>query len=372
MRHGIDKVQKGLTLLNADALAGCAPIVYWYTNTADEDQFRVRDRSNCVSPPFTSVYGSPTYYQTHKPDLEHVWTVWELLCDDTGATLSMNGTPVHTFGVPNGSMDNFMAFEVGVPTSHAWGDYDHNGDIWFDRIKIAQGPFDPSPTPTPAPPTPTPVESGTVLFEDFEVSGMIALLNKGWTVPNSYDWRTSIDTDWYHDGYRSLQSSSVAGGQYIRSDFTPLDPQNIPMVVSFWMRIRDPDLCEKKVVCAGQTGWFEWGTDANPLPSGSGPNNYHLRSDGAWEGLSGTVDPPLDGSTKDWHFFHVLMTGTGAVFTVDGRTQYETGAPLDDEFSQIRVGAPNGNTGVAWFDEVLIERVPGARSGVPERDWASY
>ncbi|HNT33639.1 MAG TPA: hypothetical protein PKH07_01425, partial [bacterium] len=64
-------------------------------------------------------------------------------------------------------------------------------------------------------------------------------------------------------------------------------------------------------------------------------------------------------------------TGAMTEFWADNQKIFETDILQDNLFNQIRVGAPEGQIGTAYFDNIQLE-VGYASSGVRESDWASY
>jgi len=252
MRLGTQgKVEKGAVLMNSTTSGGgCGPAVYWYEYPADpigSRRYRVRDRAGCTGPPYDSVYsGGASLYEESSDNLRKM-VIWELVCSESNALLYKDGVLVHTYaGAPNGDMDNFLALEIGAARSNWWGnDMGTNGDLLFDYIKIAQGPFDPTPTPTDTPtptitPTPTetpmPVEFGPIFREDFEVADISSLLAKGWTVPNG-DSKLSINTSFYVGGEKSLKSDGAAEGQYIQREWAaPAPSDSLAVTYNFWIR----------------------------------------------------------------------------------------------------------------------------------------
>ena len=383
------KVQKGAFLFCQNVLDGnCDPALYWYeypVEVGGERVYRVRDRvANCMGNTEDSVWGTQSYYQTASSSLKQ-WVEWEVECDDTGAVLNVDGSPVHTFGVPNGTMDNFAAIELGASKTNFWSsDIDHNGDLYFDRIRISQGPFDPTPTPTntlvptdtpTSTPTYTPMVGGVILAEDFEVDSVDDLLDN-WLYINRPgdpgDEKIEISEGQFHQGAKSLYHRHLSLGQLLEFVWGAVDPTNTQRVrLEYWMRFSYYDSQhEKKVLLLNNssgTGWFAWG-----MQTYEASDTYYLRSRNAWSDIDGTLAPAPSGATEDtWHHFVVTMDGDGAIFEIDDVTIFDAGLPLDDEFDTLRIGW-DGNVGNAWFDDFSLTCSYGTDSGIRKHDWASY
>lgn len=147
------KVQKGAGLYNQYALAGlCAPIIQWYTNTADSTLSRIRARRNCAitsppDPPAGNVYDVVQNLQFAQDS--GAWHEWKAVLQDVapGAAFTKDGGDLHggtnTFGVPFLDFDNMTAIEFGDFHAQPWSDTDLNGEMWYDDIVIT-GPAPPA------------------------------------------------------------------------------------------------------------------------------------------------------------------------------------------------------------------------------------
>lgn len=404
MRMTGSRLEKGAAFKNADNLAGCSAMMYFCPNTSTNAHYRLRNRSNCSpAPTFPNVYGTAEN-RFEEPYDKDKMNIWELLCDDTQLRVFKNGALVHTIpGPPNATLDNFQAIELGVPvnlpgtTFPRGSDYGSNGDFWYDFVEVAIGPFE-TPTPTDTPtltPTPTetpiPISQGLILREDFDdVTTFPQLFAKGWreSVPLTYTTTINVDSD-LNGHYAAsppncLKSAGMSLGEYIIYEWAAPEPSaEKPVMYSFWIR---PNLSfksggyyvnEKKVAFhTTSLSYIRVGFHSEPMETWGSTNEngevpLYVRARDQVQAIGETIPATHMVSTGVWHRFAVKLTGAMTEFYADNEKIFETDILQDDLFNQIRVGAPEGQIGTSYFDNIQLE-VGYASTGVRESDWASY
>lgn len=401
MRMTGARTEKGAALKNAENFIGCSPMLYFCPNTSTNTHYRLRDRENC-SGLVPSVYAAKDYYE--ESTVKDTMIIWEILCTDTGATLYRNGLAVKTFvGPPNGTMDNFQAIELGIPmnlpgtTFPRGSEYGGNGAFWYDFVQVAVGPFE-TPTPTFTPtntPTPTetpiPISQGLILREDFDdVANITELLAKGWTAPNPLTFTTTIHSDSDVNGFysasppNSLKSADMSHQEYIQYEWAAPEPTNEkPVMFGFWIR---PYLSfksegyyvnEKKVAFhTTSLSYIRVGFHSEPKEtwgstSETGDVPLYIRARDQVQLIGETIPATHMVSPRVWHRFSVKMSADTTEFWANNEKVFETDILQDNLFNQIRVGAPEGQIGIAYFDNIQLE-IGYASTGIRESDWASY
>jgi len=396
------KIHKGFAILNSSNVAAtCDPAIYLCSVTSSPYDERIRDRANCAGASSPAVYTTTSDFRFPLAGVNNVWVRYEIVCDDTGAELLKDGGSQGFFGgggAPVGTLDNFVALDVGVPKESWWGgEYDPNGDIWFDRIQIIQGPFGPEPTPTiTATPTitPTPVTFGRIVYEDFEGAewpvGTITdvyTMPPGWTAVTYGAQITTARDHTYGTGKSLVSADSSSGCVQLR--WTAIDPTAAnPFVFSFWA-YKSSGKMEKGVALLNKYGisgcapMIYWYTNTLDSTLTRVRDRENCAVPPAYSSVYGPTPtqfqiPQDEGA---WHQWEFVGTELGAQAFKDGISLGTfSGAPNADmdNFSAIELGRPvhawSGDftaNGSEWFDDIYIA-VGGAATGVEQRDWASY
>jgi hypothetical protein len=391
------KVEKGAVLMNSNVASGaCEPAIEWYEYTlspvGDRDYY-VRDRvGGCSSPPYSSVYGSSgTIFAASSDDIRKR-VKWEIVCDDTGAEVFLDDVSQGTFaGAPNGTMDNFAALDIGSSQENWWpGDFGTNGDIWFDRVQVIQGPFGPDPTPTPLP-----GEVRLTFRDDFETYNSLGDIMTVWTI-DAGTWAIGTRNH-TSGGSKSLQNATDSKiDQNAEVFWSPQAPlQGFPIRVGFWWFFDAQggpnDKLDKFARLtndgAGQAGTSAITFGANWSSQVAVPNGAGL-VDGqptSYANLDGTASTGSNCTTHmDWWEWvieayptHCTITANGSDFLACCGFASGSGAPNADvvtyPWNVFHLGCFYGTAmgrGWCWLDDVQITGQPA--TGVEYRDWASY
>lgn len=390
-----DKVEKGAVLLNADTAAGsCEPAVYWYEypgSLVGSREYRVRDRVNCGPSTYTSVYGgSETTFLFASDDLRKR-VKWEIVCDDTGAELFLDDISQGTFaGAPNGTMDNFVGLDLGGAQANWWAsDMGPNGDIWFDRIQVIQGPFGPDPTATPLP-----GEVRLTFRDDFETYNSLGDIMSVWTI-DAGSWAVGTQNH-SSGGSKSLQNVTDSKVEQNAEIFwQPQEPQpGYPIRASFWWRFDAQGTPNDKLDKfarisndgAGQAGtsWVNFGANwsagsATPLGTGlvDSDSAYANITFGYHRGANCTQEVVWEEWVFEAYPTHCTISKAAGDFLACVGLTSGSGAPSTDvetyPLNAFHVGAFYGTDwgrGFFWLDDVAISGVP--TTGLEDRDWASY